>query len=159
MSLAGIPVNGLAAAGIWVVAISFLGIFVRQIVPWKKVIAESDVLFRRDLLSRIEKLERMLERERSRHNAERALDRHRLNNVTQCFDALLLLIETAPDKATEIVAKIKTMRAEQLRAEAQEKAIIRAAEIEADTELEIEMRGIENAPEPKPSPGQARRSA
>lgn len=117
------------AAGIWVAALSFLGLLIRQVVPWKKLAGDFEADFRADLLARVQKLEQTLERERARHDAERALDRHRLNNVTQCFDALLLLIELAPDKAAESVAKIKEMRAEQVKAEAQEKAVIRAAEI------------------------------
>jgi hypothetical protein len=128
------------AAGVWIAALTFLGILVRQLVPWRRAVSEDEAHLRSDLITRVEKLERTLERERLRHNAERALDRHRLNNITQCFDALLLLIETTPEKATEIVVKIKEMRANQLTAEAQEKAIIRAAEIEAD-EREIDHDG------------------
>lgn len=113
-------------------AISLLGILVRQIVPWQKQKDDAEAHLRNDLLRRVEKLERTLDRERLRHNAERALDRHRLNNVTQCFDAMLLLIEMNPDKASEVVQKIKDMRATQMLAEAEEKAKIRAAEIAAD---------------------------
>jgi hypothetical protein len=115
-----------------VAAISLLGLLIRQIGPWRRQADEVAAALRADLLHRVEKLERTLDRERLRHNAERALDRHRLNNVTQCFDALLLLIEMNPEKATEVVGKIKEMRARQILAEAEEKAIIRAAEIAAD---------------------------
>lgn len=60
-------------------------------------------------------------------------------DVTQCFDALLLLIKANPDKAGEVVVMIEEMRAKQLVAEAEEKAIIRAAEIAADeAELDAE---------------------
>lgn len=59
--------------------------------------------------------------------AERAVDRHRLNNVTQCLDALLMLLEVAPDKAADHVSKIKAMRADQMKAEALEKGAIAAA--------------------------------
>lgn len=59
--------------------------------------------------------------------AERAVDRHRLNNVTQCLDALLMLLEVAPDKAADHVAKIKQMRASQMTAEAAEKGAIHGA--------------------------------
>lgn len=69
--------------------------------------------------ARLEKLE-----------AERAVDRHRLNNVTACLDALLLLIETAPEKAAQHVARIKEMRAAQMTAEAAEKGAIHAIAIE-----------------------------
>lgn len=125
--------------GVWIAALSLVGMLIRQAVPWKKVSSDSDAHLRADLIRRVEKLERMLERERARHNAERSIDRHRLNNVTQCFDALLLLIETAPERATEAVQKIKAMREAQQIAEAEEKAIIRAAEIAADREEAIEV--------------------
>lgn len=118
--------------GVWVAALSFFGIFLRQIGPWHRQVSETEQHLRADLLRRVEKLERTLDRERTRHNAERSLDRHRLNNVTQCFDALLLLIKANPDKAGEVVVMIEEMRAKQLIAEAEEKAIIRAAEIAAD---------------------------
>ncbi|MDN4633858.1 hypothetical protein [Sphingomonas sp. PvP056] len=53
--------------------------------------------------------------------AERAIDRHRINNVTQCLDALILLIEQDPAKASEAATRIKAMRADQMKAEALEK--------------------------------------
>jgi hypothetical protein len=62
--------------------------------------------------------------------AERSVDRHRLNNVTACLDALLLLLETAPDKAPQHVARIKAMREAQMKAEAAEKGAIHAQSIE-----------------------------
>ena len=61
--------------------------------------------------------------------AERAVDRHRLNNVTACLDALLMLLETAPEKAAEHVKRIKELRAAQMQAEAEEKGQIMAASI------------------------------
>lgn len=68
--------------------------------------------------------------------AERSVDRHRLNNVTACLDALLLLLETAPDKAAQHVARIKAMREAQMRAEAAEKGAIHAQSIErAETKV------------------------
>lgn len=90
------------------------------------------ILERDEMGDRIAKLEKLLDRQQLRHNAERALDRHRLNNINQCFDALLMLLKANPDKAGEAVVLIEDMRAKQLMAEAEEKAIIRAAEIAAD---------------------------
>jgi hypothetical protein len=119
-------------AGVWIAAIGIVGLLIRQIMPWRRQVSADEQTLRADLLRRVERLEQTLDRERLRHNAERALDRHRLNNITQCFDAMLMLIETTPERASEIVTKIKEMRAVQMKAEAQEKAIIRAAEIEAD---------------------------
>jgi response regulator RpfG family c-di-GMP phosphodiesterase len=133
-------ISGLMTAGVWVAALSFLGILIRQIGPWKQQTAEVEQRLRDDLIRRLEKVERTLDSERAIHKAERSLDRHRLNNVTQCFDALLLLIEMAPERATEAVQKIKEMRSTQLRAESEEKALIRAAEIAAaDREAEAEI--------------------
>lgn len=89
-------------------------------------------LERDEMGDRLFKLERLLTRQQLRHNAERALDRHRLNNINACFDALLLLLKANPDKSAEAVVMIEEMRAKQLIAEAEEKAIIRAAELKAD---------------------------
>ena len=120
------------AAGAWATFLALIGVVIRQVGPWKKQHTEAEQRLRDDLLNRVEALEATLERERIRHDAERALDRHRLNNVTQCLDAVLLLLEAAPEKATEIAAKINAMRASQRESEALEKAEIMAAEIMAD---------------------------
>lgn len=121
----------------------FAGYIVRQFVPWRKITIAADEKLRNDLLVRVGVLEDKLERKErqrirahNRHVAERAVDRHVLNNITQCFDAMLMLIEIAPDKTPEIVAQVKAMRAAQMLAEAQEKALIYAAEIAADDEEE-----------------------
>lgn len=121
---------GWTAAGAWTAAILLAGVLIRQIVPWRKQNIDAEQRLREDLLARVEKLESTLERERARHDAERALDRHRLNNVTQCFDAIILMLEATPERAQEIVTRIKEMRSTQMRAEALEKAAIHAAEIQ-----------------------------
>jgi hypothetical protein len=96
-------------------------------------------LERDEMGDRLAKMEKMLSRQQIRHNAERALDRHRLNNINACFDALLLLLKANPEKSSEAVKMIEDMRAKQLLAEAEEKAIIQAAAIkseETDSELD-----------------------
>jgi len=80
--------------------------------------------------TRIEKLEDRLEKKDAEHEAEVKIIRHRLNNVTQAFEALLLLLETAPDKAAEHVQRIKALRADQIKAEAAEKGAVAAAKIQ-----------------------------
>lgn len=132
------PTETLTAFGVWIAALSFLGILIRQVGPWRRQISEAEDHLRADLLKRVGKLERRLERQRARHDAERSLDRHRLNNITQCFDALLLLIKSNPDRAVEAVALIEELRAKQISAESEEKAIIRAAEIAAVEEDEAD---------------------
>lgn len=80
-------------------------------------------------VSRIEKLEAKIEEQRASYEAEISILRHDLNNVSTCLDALLLLLETAPEKAQEHVARIKAMREKQAMAQSAEKATIRAARI------------------------------
>ena len=123
------------AAGAWGAFLALLGIIVRQVGPWRKQSIDAEKNFRDDLLKRVEKLESHLEFERARHNAIEAANRHRLNNVNACLDALLLLIEQSPDKASEAAAKVRQMRADQMKAEAEEKAIIHAAQIEARSRM------------------------
>lgn len=84
-----------------------------------------------DLRRRVEVLEARIESDRRLHDAEKALDRHKINNLTACLQALLMMLELAPEKVADHVAKIKAMRVEQERREAAEAAAIRAAAIAA----------------------------
>lgn len=132
---------GLTLAGVWVAAIGIVGILIRQIGPWRKLQMDAEQGFRDDLLERVKRLERRLDRQRIRHEAERAVDRHRLNNLQQCFDATMLMLKSSPEKAAEIVDHIEKMRADQLNAEALEKASIHRTMLEAlkdDGEEEME---------------------
>jgi hypothetical protein len=63
--------------------------------------------------------------------ANLAHNRHRLNNLSGSFDGMLLLIEMAPEKTQEIVARIKEKRAADAAAEAIERAEILAAAVAA----------------------------
>lgn len=110
--------------------------FIRSRPSLKKIDAdrEANLLSERakemeEMRNRIDRLEGALEQKDKVHEAERAVDRHRINNLSQCLDALLLLIEQDPAKAAQAAAKIRAMRAEQLEREAKEKAAIRAAAI------------------------------
>jgi hypothetical protein len=120
---------GWTAAGAWGSFLVLLGIIVRQIGPWRKQSIDAGQKLRDDLLRRVEKLERELDRKEVRHQAERALDRHKLNNISQCFDSLMIMLEAAPEKVSEIIMRIKEMRRRQLEAETIEKATIHAAAI------------------------------
>lgn len=76
---------------------------------------------------RLDAMEAKIEKERTRHEAERALDRHRINNMDQALNYLFLMFETQPERAPEAIAAVKDMRARQMEAEALEKAAIHAA--------------------------------
>lgn len=80
-------------------------------------------------VSRIEKLESKIEEQRASYEAEIGILRHDLNNVRACFDMLLALIEAAPEKASEHVARIKAIRDKQDANQTTEKAAIKAARI------------------------------
>lgn len=121
-----------ASASVLAVVFTFLGILVRQASPWKKVTSEADARLRDSLIRRVEKLERM----QARHDAEKRALLHKLRNMTANFDAMLMMLEMNPDRGPEIVALIKEARAKQMVAEAQEFAIINAAEIAADKKAE-----------------------
>lgn len=103
--------------------------WIKQRAKMRELNIGSDERLRGDLLARVTKLERTLDRAHARHEAERALDRHKINNLTQCFDAVMLMLEAAPERGQEIVTRVKAMRESQIAAEAIEKAAIHAAEI------------------------------
>lgn len=123
---------------------TLLGIIVRQVIPWRKISIDAEQSFRDGLVKRIEALERQLveareelkeEREKSererqvaaaRLEAERALYRHRTNNLDASFSALLLLLKKGVP-VEEAVEAIEKMRAEQAKAEALEKAALNAS--------------------------------
>jgi len=129
-------------AGAWASFIALLGVLVRQWVPLRQLKVAADEKLRDDLAERVRALEEKADQERQDHAAalerthanylaEIAQLRHRLNNVTQCFDALLLLIEQAPEKADAAAQKVKAMRAAQIQAEAKEKGTYQAARVQA----------------------------
>lgn len=146
------------AIGGWILGVvSLFAVLLRQVGPWRKQLTDLEARMREELKSQLDeerklhleemavrtnerhrmseqiaKLEKLMSRQQLRHNAERALDRHRLNNINQCFDALILLLKANPEKSTEAIGLIEDMRGKQMLAEAEEKAMIRAAEISAD---------------------------
>lgn len=63
------------------------------------------------LQARIERLEEAASTERQLCDAKLAVLRHELRNIEGSFDSLMLAIEVAPEKAAEVVAKIKEQRA------------------------------------------------
>jgi uncharacterized membrane protein YhiD involved in acid resistance len=122
------------AAGAWatfLVLLSALGLLVRMIGPWKKQTTDAEDKLRGDLMARVDKLEKALEQKDKLHAAERSLDRHKIRNLNQCLDAVLMILETAPEKTVEVVGKVRAMREAQLQAETAEAAAIHAAEIAA----------------------------
>jgi hypothetical protein len=121
--------------GFWIVLVGFLGAVVRQIVPYKKQANDAEARLRDSLIRRVERLEDRLDRQQTRHNAEKRLLTHKLRNMTANFDAMLMMLEMNPDRGPEIVAKIKEQRAAQMIAEAKEAALIYAEElVEEDME-------------------------
>lgn len=92
-----------------------------------------DVLMRlvNQLNGRVKVLERSQAIERAAFDASSGIMRHKMANLKQCFDSLLMLVESDPSRASEFVVTIKAMRERQEATEAFEKATIEAAKIAA----------------------------
>lgn len=139
VAIHGISTGTLLISGIQVLFGSGITVAIIRAIPSLKKIANEREA---NLLSeRAEEMERMrarmdaveaaaktasseAERQIALLQAERAIDRHRINNVTQCLDALILLIEQDPTKASDAASRIKKMRADQMAAEAAEKGAV-----------------------------------
>jgi hypothetical protein len=143
------------AVGAWVSAFGIGGVFIaliRAAVPWRKQSMDHQDKFMEDVLSRLAKVEGLLEAERRAHRieiariearaaAQRSLDRHRFSNAEGSFDALLLLLETAdlPAKLLQAIAKVREQRLRQRDSEKQESAVIHAAEMQAVTKAQAQL--------------------
>lgn len=130
------------ALGPWVAGSILLTALLRAWQPFRKMKVDRDGELVATLITRVEKLETdlagtresleaQLRLERAKHNGVMALMRHRLNNVTACLDALLMLLEHDPSRAAEAVKRIKEMRGRQAELEASEKNAVIAASIAA----------------------------
>ena len=75
------------------------------------------------------KHEQQRDAERTRHDGEMSVLRHRANNLDFCLDLLLNLIETDPAKAQDAARRVREKRAEQKTLEVQESAAVTGAKI------------------------------
>jgi uncharacterized protein YigA (DUF484 family) len=105
---------------------------IRTRVPLKKIAndREANLLTERAedmeaMRGEIAELKAELKKQANMHDAQRAIDRHRINNLTACLDAFLMLVKQDPSKAAEAAAIIEEMRAKQMMAEAAEKGATR----------------------------------
>lgn len=133
--------------GVLLMFLLLLATVVKALPPMFKTKTDSDGSLRADLLGQISKLndrhdalEREMREERERcevelqamraqHSAEIQVLRHRLNNETMSLDALLMLMEAAPDRVSENIAKIKDLRAERARTIALEQGALAGAKV------------------------------
>jgi hypothetical protein len=119
----GIGFSQVTAVGVWVAVMTLIGIFVKQIVPFKKIESDTQAAFRADLMQYVLKLEQKMTQLQIRHEAERRVDRHKLRNITQCFDAIMLLLKTVPPEALpRVIKEVEEMRARQITGETEESA-------------------------------------
>jgi uncharacterized protein YlxW (UPF0749 family) len=124
--------------------------WIKNRAPMRQLQKDADEKLRDDLITRVEKLEGRLDKEREAHTAElatlhaeydadMAVMRHRVNNLNTCFEAFLMMLQKVPE-ASEAVSAVTQMRDRQVIAETAEKARIEAAKIEAAS------RRLTNAP-------------
>lgn len=106
-----------AAYGIFTLVLLVATAMIKAWPALRKMSFDADTSLRSDLLARIDTLEKQIavleakhSEDANRHAAEMQVMRHRLNNETAALDALLLLLEVAPDKVTENISHIKDMR-------------------------------------------------
>jgi hypothetical protein len=138
MAPVSVTLSGITTVGLWAAIIGVIGIFIRQIVPWKKQASEAEARLRDALIERVSRLEVRLDRQQIRHDAEKRLLTHKLRNMTANFDSMLMMLEMNPDRGPEIVVAIKDQRARQMVAEAQESAAIYADELKGDDPEKLE---------------------
>lgn len=138
-----VAVQGISTGTIVLAFIQILfggGILVAIVKAWpqlKKIAAEREasaakIANEREANLLTERAEEMKEMraQMAAMEAERQIDRHRINNLTQCLDALLMLIEQDPSKAAEAAKRIKDMRVAQMAAEAAEKGAVASAKVQ-----------------------------
>lgn len=81
------------------------------------------------LTERVETVEASAAQERRVCDASLAVMRRRINNLSSNFDGLLMIVELAPEKASEFVARPKERRTQQGATEAAERAAVLAATV------------------------------
>jgi hypothetical protein len=84
----------------------------------------------REHAEELKRLEAEREARERLYEAEKAIDRHRINNLNTAFQALLMLLKKGVS-VEEAVAEVERLRAEQLARETEEAATIRAAAVTA----------------------------
>lgn len=144
----------------WAGILGLLGVMWRTRVPLKTLTFEADKSLRADLLKQLaeqegqhkaemvayearilrledrielqrETYEAKLEYERITYAGEMASFRHKVANLEQSLQLLLVLIETNPEKAQEAARRTRELREKQEIAEAAEKTAITTAKIQA----------------------------
>lgn len=107
-----VPTSLAGVAGVWALAGAILLAIVRAWPALKKIQTESDTSLRENLLSRIKDLETRIDKISEFHAAEMAVMRHRLNNESASFDALIGLMKAGTNFSPETLQRIEAARAE-----------------------------------------------
>lgn len=125
-----------ATIGVWGLIAGIVIWWIRGEPDRRRARTEQDSSLRTDLLSRLKMLEHEVklltaksEADREHHEAEMRIMRHKLGNETTSLDALLMLLETNPDKVGDAVFRIKEMRKRQADIVAEQYAQVMAARV------------------------------
>lgn len=181
----------LTAAGVWTAVATLIGLYLRSRIPMRKLKIEAEEQLRIDLMGRMGKMEAdhasekdswmrklenfdqklelvrtqyeaKIEAERAQHEREIRNMRHRMNNLAQSLEMVLVLIESNgdnPDKVKEAARRVREMRAKQELTEAHEAAVSSGVRV-AVTTAAVGVVGDPNStpdPDPAPAPAPARR--
>ena len=134
VAIHGFSSGTLLLSGIQILVGTGLGAAIVRIIPTLKKIAnerEANLLSERasemnKMRDTIDKLEARLDAKDIQHEAERAADRHRINNLDQALKAFFILVKRHPEDAAGAAAEIEAMRAQQMEEEKREGVALRA---------------------------------
>lgn len=133
--LAGIGFN--INSALLLALVGVMGAILRTIInaraPLKKIAAdrEANLLSERademeKMRATIARLEKRLDTKDALHEAERAYDRHRINNLATSLNGFLMLVKANPEDAAKAAVMIEDLRARQNEEENKEAIALRA---------------------------------
>ncbi len=125
--------------GIWTLvalAVTTIGgialAYIKNWGPWKKLDhdREANLLEERakemsGMRATIERLEKRIDAKEIQHEAERAHDRHRINNLATALNGFLMMVKAHPEDAATAARMIEELRARQIEEENKENIALR----------------------------------
>lgn len=134
--------TGSPTVALWATVIGLAVLIVKQ----RPIMTRLTMDREKSLSDRVAKLEAKIEQKDVLHQAEQAHDRHRFNNISGCFEALLMLLRQDPERVNDAVETVTEMREKQKVMEHEEKRSLNELRLSVVTGVAI----LSNLP-PEPS--------